>query len=93
MAADVPLEWSSKPDATGYILEMSIDNGATWINPQDVGNVISYTFPGVPDSGLVLFRNTAYKGTIDNSVVRPEAGAWYNGDWLPVSAPGGTAIP
>jgi hypothetical protein len=85
-AADVTLKWDAADGATGYILEMSTDNGTTWVNPIDVGNVTTYQVTGVPDSGMVLFRNTAYNTV--GQTVRYEAGAWFNGDWKQPSQPG-----
>ena len=59
-AADVSLVWDVSAGAAGYKLYQSIDSGATWDAGQDVGNVQSYTINGVPDSGLILFRVSAY---------------------------------
>ena len=84
-AADVTLKWATVDDADGYRISQSVDMGNTWGTPIDVGDVSSYTVTGVPDSGLVMWRVESYNahGTAINSW----AGAWYNKDWQPPTAP------
>jgi hypothetical protein len=86
-AADVELYWDAAAGATGYKLYSSIDLGATWSAPVDVGNVQTYTWLGVSDAVLTLFRVGAYNA--QGEMIRTEAGAWYNGLWvLPALAKG-----
>lgn len=89
-AADVTLRWNAADGATGYILEMSTDNGTTWTNQTDVGNVTTYVWAGVPDTGMIFFRAVSYNASAQST--RYEAGAWYNGDWKPPGEPGGVGI-
>ena len=89
-ATDVTLKWDAATGATGYKLYQSTDNGATWDAGVDVGNVTSYVYPNVPESGLVLFRVSAYNAT--DEAVRYEAGAWYNFLWKPPQATSGLGV-
>ena len=56
----------------------------------DVGNVLTYTLLGVPDSGLVLFRGLAYNDT--GETINAWSGAWYNGDWKPPNTATGLGV-
>jgi len=89
-AAEVNLTWDTSPGATGYKLYMSTDSGQTWTGEMDVAKVITYAYPSVPDSGLVLFRVSAYNSVGES--IRYWSGAWYCGDWKPVESPGGAGI-
>lgn len=89
-AADVPVAWNASQGATGYKIQMSTDNGATWSAGVDVGNVTAYTLLGVPDSGLILFRGLAYNDVGD--AVNAWSGAWYNGDWKPPTTATGLGV-
>ena len=89
-AADVNLRWDVSPDATGYKVYMSIDNGRSWDGGLDVGNVTAYTYQNVPDNGLILFKGSAYNA--NGEAVRSWSGAWYNGDWKPPTPQGGIGI-
>jgi len=90
MAADINLAWNASEKATGYKIYQSVDNGATWESGLDVGNVLTYIVPFVPDSGLVLFRVSAYN--TKGETITYWSGAWYNGDWRPPSPAGGLGI-
>lgn len=90
MAADVSIAWDTAQGATGYKLQMSTDTGATWSAGVDVGNVLTYTLLGVPDTGLVLFRVLAYN--VQDEAITTWAGAWYNNDWKPPGYAGGLGV-
>ena len=89
-AANVNLTWDGSTGATGYNVYMSTDNGTSWCTPQDVGNVVIYTYTGVPDTGLVLFRISAYN--TQGEYIRYWSGAWYCEDWKPILSPSGAGI-
>ncbi len=89
MAADVNISWDASTNATGYNVYQSIDNGVTWTLNADVGNV-TYATVIAPDSGLTLFRVSAYNAT--GEVIRTEAGVWYNGDLVLPDKPTGQGI-
>lgn len=87
-AADVDLRWDVVEGAIGYYVFMSTDSGQSWSSPK-ITAVNQYTWVDAPDHGLVLWRVAAFNA--QGSVLRTEAGAWFNGDWtLPsnVSAAG-----
>jgi F0F1-type ATP synthase membrane subunit a len=86
-AADVPLAWDAATGATSYKLQMSLDQGVTWPQEKTVTTGTTYTWVGVPDTGLVLFR--AISVNSQGVAMRTEAGAWYNGTWRLPTAPGG----
>lgn len=90
-AADVPLAWDASSGATGYQVQMSIDQGKTWSEPQDAGDKIGFTWNNAPDHGLLLFRVLAYNAA-GVQAVRLESGAWYDGDFKPPQTPGGLGI-
>lgn len=88
-AADVTMSWDASEGATGYKIYQTVDNGLTWDAGTDVGNVTQYTVINVPDSGLVLFKVSAYN--TQNESIRSWSGAWYNGDWK-LDSPSGAGI-
>ena len=88
-AADVTLKWDASANATGYKIYQSTDNGSSWDSGTDVGDVLTYTLSGVPDSGLVLFKVSAYNS--QGEAVRSWSGAWYNGSWK-LDDPSGAGI-
>jgi opacity protein-like surface antigen len=92
LAADVKLSWDPVDGATGYKIFQSLDVGQTWTQVADVtnGSTVETTLTGEPDSGLILYRASAYNE--NEEALRTEAGAWYNGDWMPLQNPGGTGI-
>lgn len=61
--AEVTVRWSASPNATGYRVKKSEDNGATWDAGTDVGLVTQYPYPGVAEDKLVLFSIEAYDAT------------------------------
>jgi len=89
-AADVSLSWDPSDNATGYRIYTSTDGGQTWDSGVDVGDVTEYTYTGVPDSGLVLFRVSAYNSSAE--AIRYEAGAWYCAPWQPPNHPTGVGV-
>jgi hypothetical protein len=89
LAADVPLSWDPVDGAVGYKVYASTDTGTTWTEIADVA-ATSVTLTGEPDSGLILYRVSAYDA--NQEAVRTYSGAWYNGDWMPLGDPGGTGI-
>ncbi|MCP3680263.1 MAG: hypothetical protein GY782_08460 [Gammaproteobacteria bacterium] len=76
---DINLRWDASTNAIGYNIQMSTDTGLTWQTPIDVGNVLTYTYVGVPDTGLVFFRVSAYNSIGEN--INTTKGAWFNADW------------
>lgn len=89
-AADVTLSWDSSPNATGYKLYKSLDQGATWGPPVDVGNVTTFEYKDVEETGLILFRASAYNASAES--INFWAGAWYNFLWKPPESTGGLGI-
>jgi len=86
-AEDVTLAWDASKGATGYKLYKSVDLGITWTEPIDVGLVTEYTYKDVEETGLILFRASAYNA--QGEAIAYDAGAWYNFLWrLPESAGG-----
>jgi hypothetical protein len=59
-SADVKLDWDSVSGATGYKIQMSLDNGVTWQTAVDAKLVKPYTYLGVPEDKLVVFRVASY---------------------------------
>ena len=88
-AADITLQWDPAEGATGYKLYISTDNGQTWSEGIDVGNVTTYTLT-VPDHQLVLIRASAYNNFGES--IRTDAGVFYNSDWLAPEKPSGTGV-
>ena len=85
-AADVYLKWDAVTGATGYKVYMSVDNCATWLAPKDVGNVLLYTYVGVPDTALIHFKISAYKaGGVET--VTNHFGAWWDSRLMPLGNP------
>lgn len=80
-AADVPCTWNASAGATGYKLYQSTNGGTTWSTGTDVGNVTAFTLPGVPDTGLVMIRVSAYSA--NGETINFTAGAWYCGNCGP----------
>ena len=76
-AGDTILKWDVATGVTGYKVYMSTDTGATWLAPKDVGLVTTYTYVGVLEDRLVLFKISAYNAT--GEVITHWAGAWYDG--------------
>ena len=95
-SADVSLSWSASPGATGYKVYMSLDGMATWDLGIDVGNVTAYIYTGVPDTGNVHFRYSAYDmlgpGGAMRESVRYNAFNGYCGDCGPPPAQTGLVI-
>jgi len=90
MAADVDLSWDASNDATGYKVYQSADLGATWSVGFDVGNVTTYLMTGVADTGIILFRVSAYNA--NGEAVRYDAGVFYCGDCEPPPSPSGIGV-
>lgn len=85
-AADVNLRWDAVTGATGYKIYMSLDNCVTWQAPKDVGNVLIYTYVGVPDTALIHFKVSAYKlGGVET--VTNHFGAWWDSRLMPLGYP------
>lgn len=90
LAADVELKWQAAALATGYKIYQSTDTGATWDAGVDVGNVTEYTLTGVPDTGLVMWRLSAYNAY--GETITSWQGGWYCGDWMPPQAAVGLSV-
>jgi len=80
-AAEVTLKWEASADATGYKVYKSLDSGTTWDAGVDVGDVTEYIYTGVEETGLVLFRVSAYNSF--GETISYWSGAFYNHLWLP----------
>ena len=85
LAADVNLRWDAVTGVTGYKIYMSLDNCATWLAPKDVGNVLVYTYVGVPDTMLVHFKVSAYK--TGSETITNHMGAWWDSRLMPLGTP------
>ena len=72
------MSWDASDGATGYKIYHSSDMGTTWDAGTDVGNVTTCVMPNVPDSGLQLYRASAYNA--NGEATRLNAGVWYWGD-------------
>jgi len=77
--ADITLRWDASQGATGYKLYMRTDLGATWPVSKDAGNVLTFMWTEVPETGLVLFRVSAYNDVAES--ITTDKGAWYNHGW------------
>ena len=91
LAADVILAWDVLPAAIGYkIYYISTDLAQTWDTGTDIGDVISYTYTDVPDTGIIMFRVSAYNN--NGEAIRYDAGVWYCGDCKPSIRPSGIGV-
>ena len=88
--ADVVHKWDTTINADGYRLYQSVDNGVTWVQVGLDTTETTMVALGVPDSGLVLFRVSAFNAV--DETIREWSGSWYNGDWKPINSPGGAGI-
>lgn len=88
--ADVTLTWDVSTGATGYKVYMSADAGKTWGIPRDAGSNTKFIWLGAPNTGLVLFRVSAYNAS--SEVVKTEAGVWYCGSWKGLTSPQGVGV-
>ena len=98
LAADATLSWESVDNAIGYKLYQSIDYGVTWSEPLNVTDtpveatymVIEKAITNVPESGVVLFKVSAYNE--NHETVSHWQGAWFNYQWLPIDPPTGLGV-
>jgi hypothetical protein len=97
LAADLDFKWRGVAGATNYFIEYSTDQGTSWIGKKltgaltmDAQGEVTWTYPGAPETGLLLFRVSAQNA--NGSATRVECGAWYNHLWKPLSPPSGGAI-
>lgn len=89
-AADLKMGWDPSKGATGYKLYMSLDNGKTWDAGVDVGNVTEYLYKDVVETGLVLFRVSAYNDSCE--VINWDSMVAYNYLWKPPDRTTGLGI-
>lgn len=89
-SADVLMRWDSVQGATGYKIQNSTDLGASWDGGVDVGDVTTYTYLAVPDTGIQMFRAVAYNAQGES--VRWDAGAWHCGDCGPPPPAGALGV-
>lgn len=89
-AVDATLAWEPSEGSTGYRVYKSLDNGITWDTGIDVGNVTTYLYTGIEETGLVLFRVSAYNSAGDT--INYWSGAWFNYLWLPPLSAQGLGI-
>jgi hypothetical protein len=90
LGADATLKWDPSEGATGYKIYQSTDQGATWDAGVDVGNVTEYLYQGIPDTGLVMFRASAYNASGES--IKYGSGCWYNGSFAPPEQPSGLGM-
>lgn len=90
LAVDTKLAWDPSVGASGYKIQMSVDLGKTWGEARDAGAGTTFTWVGAPDTGLLLFRVSAFNST--SEVINTRAGAWYCGDWVPPQPAGGLGL-
>ena len=101
-ASDLPLFWTAPvsnggPAVTGYKIYMStsVDSTktppvVTWAAGVDVGNITSYVYKNVPDTGLVLFMISAYN--VNGETINRWAGPWWDGTKQPLGNPTASGI-
>ena len=82
-AIDLKISWDKNPDATGYKVYESVDQGATWQQVLDTNS--TNTTLTMPEHGLVLIRISAYNRS--GEAIRTGSGIWFNGNWLPPKRP------
>lgn len=87
-AIDVPLSWDAVSSADGYKVYQTDDIGVTWTMVADVTET-NTTILNVPDTGLVLFRVSAYNSGCE--VLRSWSGAWANKMW-DLDSPSGAGV-
>ncbi|GAF73740.1 unnamed protein product [marine sediment metagenome] len=80
-AVDATLNWEASSDSIGYKIFKSLDLGVTWDDGIDVGNVTTYLYTNIEETGLVIFRVSAYNTA--GETVTYWSGAWFNYLWLP----------
>ncbi len=97
-AADINITWNQSVGATGYKVETSVDNGATWTEilalifttrTEGTLNLADANIT-VADNVLVLGRIGAYN--TQGITWRLEAGFWYHSSWMPLPAPTGGGV-
>jgi hypothetical protein len=89
-AADVKLDWDASEGATGYKIAMSLDLGVTWLTPLDMKMVKPYTYTGVPEDKLVLFKIAAYNANSESWGHYRFAGCDYRKK--PITEPSGPGV-
>ena len=89
-AVDVTLRFDPVVGATDYRIEHSTDVGATWPGSQLTGGLTTYTYTGVPEGGLVLFRVASINAVTE--ATRLHSGFWYDYRNLPLDSPSFTGI-
>ncbi len=102
-ASDQVVEWQQSPGATGYKIEISVDEGVTWTEitnltyetysqTTDAGVIkyMAFTTITVPDNVLVLARVGAFNAV--GTGWRLEAGLFYNSAWKPPEASKGFGV-
>lgn len=78
-AATVTLQWNPVSGATDYCLQYrdTTITDAGWTGDTTVSGAVSYSYPNVPESGLVLFRiGAGICGS--NTIWNAWQGAWYD---------------
>ena len=88
-AADINLKWNAVPNATGYKVYRSVDQGLTWVEVVDLPET-TVLLTAQPETGFVIYRVSAYN--VNGEALRSWSGAWYNKDWMPPSDPSGAGI-
>ena len=74
--ADVKLSWDATEGAASYRVQMSSDLGVTWTAaPNDVTTTL-YTWTGIAEDKLVLFKVCAVNAVKTNCT--DWAGGWYD---------------
>ncbi len=94
-AKDVGIAWNQSTKATGYKIELSVDEGASWVKVPDFTATLytegtrlkAKTTITIPDNVLVLARVGAFNA--QGVSWRLQDGAWFNTAWEPISPPTG----
>jgi len=89
-AADKTMSWDAASGADGYKIYKSEDLGVTWDTGLDVGNVTTYVYTGIIETGMVIFRISAYN--LQAEIFRYQDGLWYNGTFTPPDLPKGFGV-
>jgi hypothetical protein len=89
-AVDITLKWDAVQGATGYKIYQSVNQGTAWTMVKDTLTAITSTVITAPDTGLILYRVSAYNA--QGEAINTGAGAWYNGVWKLPANPVGVGI-
>jgi hypothetical protein len=90
-AADITLNWDPSDGAVGYRIYVVIAYDHSESSESiDVGNVLTYQRNGLPDTGLTMFRVSAYNN--QGEIICYKTYALYCGEWKTSAVPTGVGI-